>query len=443
MSSASASRPPDQVISQLIEQAGGLPVNADDTLLKQVGLIGPAGEVANLADEIRAAGMDVHSASTSLPGTELTAAIQAMQECQLVLLSNSECHPGLSLIESAMDSLASGETVLAAPAFTGSATNRFANRSGLASWAACRLSPLHGQARLIEFMPHRSTSTRVGAAIQALGKRCQWPVVQVPDATAAPCWRIESAMLYEAMAMVGEAVAPESVEQSALALGMATGPLLRLDQVGLDLVDHLLHAELHALAHGDDHDHDHHGHDHHGDDHDHHGHDHGHQNNHDHGHDHAGHDHGHSHAHGVQSKVMHENAVYVMEKMAHGFNRLGLQAGAGFYDYDYDDEPPELWEGLSAFGRGADKADPADCDDRMLIIAAVQALKCVEDGLLGSPAQADLVAVLGAGFPARLGGPVNWIKTIGRDQFVDKANALAERYGERFTPPQNLASLVE
>ena len=50
---------------------------------------------------------------------------------------------------------------------------------------------------------------------------------------------------------------------------------------------------------------------------------------------------------------MTEEAIYVLEKMAHGFNRMGRQAGRGFYDYE-EGEPPELgyWLGEPYWGRG-------------------------------------------------------------------------------------------
>jgi 3-hydroxyacyl-CoA dehydrogenase/enoyl-CoA hydratase/3-hydroxybutyryl-CoA epimerase len=428
MSSATEPSSPDHPISLLVEQAGGLPAATDNTRLQRVGLVGSPGEIASLADDITTAGLQAIPVSTSQSPAALGPAIDDLRGCELVLQVDGECHKARSAIETALDALAAGATALAGPACTGTATRRFGKQPTASAWAACRVSARHGQHRLLEIKTHAHTAAQTVAALSALGQRCGWPLVQTPDVAAGPGWRIESALLYEAMAMVGDAIDPTHIEQSAQALGIHTPPLMRLDQVGLDLVDHLLHAELHALAHEHEHEHDH--------DHKHH----------DHGHDHAGHhhdhSHDHSHAHGVQSKVMSESAVYVMEKMAHGFNRMGLAAGAGFYDYDYDDEPPELWEGLSAFGRGADKADPADCKDRLLIASAVQTLHCLEANLLSSPAEANLVAVLGSGFPAELAGPVAWIKSMGTDQFVTRANDLGHRYGDRFIPPANTADLL-
>ena len=42
---------------------------------------------------------------------------------------------------------------------------------------------------------------------------------------------------------------------------------------------------------------------------------------------------------------MPESAVYVLEKMSHGYKRLGRAWGAGFYDYPADG-PKALWSGL-------------------------------------------------------------------------------------------------
>jgi len=52
--------------------------------------------------------------------------------------------------------------------------------------------------------------------------------------------------------------------------------------------------------------------------------------------------------------------------MAHGFQRKGRAQGAGFYDYDDDEEEePDLWSGLSAFVRKSLKMPADDVRDRL------------------------------------------------------------------------------
>ena len=179
--------------------------------------------------------------------------------------------------------------------------------------------------------------------------------------------RVSYALMIEAMALLGEGVAPAQIESAASTFGFAMPPLLMIDHLSLHVLDELLHDELHQLAHDhqDEPKHDH-GHDHkHGHDHGHdHEHDHGHGHDHDHGHEHK-HDHGHGHSHGGVSKRMPESAVYVLEKMAHGFDRQGVDSGYGLYEHE-EDGSAELWDGLSVFARGARAVPPADVQDRLV-----------------------------------------------------------------------------
>ncbi len=139
---------------------------------------------------------------------------------------------------------------------------------------------------------------------------------------------------------------------------------------------------------------------------------------------------------------MPESAVYVMEKMAHGYRRMGKAAGAGFYEYE-DDGTESLWSGLKAFERRSVKIPDDDVRDRLIHIQALETIRCREDGVIASLAEADTVAVAGWGFPATAGGPAGWIEALGLATFVSRSRELAHRYGERFQPPPGLARLAD
>ncbi len=135
---------------------------------------------------------------------------------------------------------------------------------------------------------------------------------------------------------------------------------------------------------------------------------------------------------------MPESAVYVMEKMAHGFRRMGRDAGAGFYDYD-DDGTRALWSGLKTFERRARSMPDEDVRDRLLFVQALEALRCFEEGVVTSTEDADAASVAGWGFPAATGGPLAFVKRMGTDRFAARAAELAERYGDRFALPAGSA----
>jgi 3-hydroxyacyl-CoA dehydrogenase/enoyl-CoA hydratase/3-hydroxybutyryl-CoA epimerase len=127
-------------------------------------------------------------------------------------------------------------------------------------------------------------------------------------------------------------------------------------------------------------------------------------------------------------------AVYVLEKMAHGFGRMGRSAGRGFYDYE-DGEEPELWSGLKVFERRRVSLPPEDLRDRLLYAPIIEALRGLEEELLSSPAQAERASLLAGNFSAATGGAIAFIDRCGIQAFSARAQTLAERYGKRFSPP--------
>jgi 3-hydroxyacyl-CoA dehydrogenase/enoyl-CoA hydratase/3-hydroxybutyryl-CoA epimerase len=138
---------------------------------------------------------------------------------------------------------------------------------------------------------------------------------------------------------------------------------------------------------------------------------------------------------------MPEPAVYVMEKMAHGYRRMGRASGAGFYEYE-DDGSRSLWSGLKAFERRSARIPTEDVRDRLLFIQAIETNRCLDEGVIASPADANLGSLAGWGFPAALGGSAHFIDQLGIEVFVARAQELAERYGVRFSPPHRLLELA-
>lgn len=152
--------------------------------------------------------------------------------------------------------------------------------------------------------------------------------------------------------------------------------------------------------------------------------------------------HGHRHAHKVKSRRVPESAVYVLEKMAHGFKRMGRAYGGGFYDYPQDGEK-SLWSGLKVFERGGRAIPFEDVKDRMLYAQAIETVRCIEEGVLESTRDANIGAIFGWGFPAWTGGTVQFVNHVGVRAFVARARELAQRYGERFAPPTSLLEHAE
>jgi 3-hydroxyacyl-CoA dehydrogenase / enoyl-CoA hydratase / 3-hydroxybutyryl-CoA epimerase len=137
----------------------------------------------------------------------------------------------------------------------------------------------------------------------------------------------------------------------------------------------------------------------------------------------------------------------VIDRMIDEFGRPGRSGGAGFYEYE-NGKRTRLWPGLAdAFGNGDDPSElnVEDLKERMLFIEALEAVKCYDEGVLTNVADANVGSILGIGYPGWTGGVLQYVNQYdgGLKGFVARANELADRYGERFTPPGSLVRRAE
>ncbi len=72
-------------------------------------------------------------------------------------------------------------------------------------------------------------------------------------------------------------------------------------------------------------------------------------------------------------------------------------------------------------------------------------MRCFDEGVLRSDAEANIGSIMGIGFPPWTGGVVQYIKgyeaedgAVGPAAFVARAQDLAAKYGDRFAPPASL-----
>ncbi len=112
--------------------------------------------------------------------------------------------------------------------------------------------------------------------------------------------------------------------------------------------------------------------------------------------------------------------------------RFGQKTGEGFYLYTQDkkgrpkkDISPSAYEMLAKnYGDSKDFED-ADIINRLMMPMINEVVLCLEEGVIGSPAEADMALVYGLGFPPFRGGVFKYLDTIGLDTYVAQADALA------------------
>jgi 3-hydroxyacyl-CoA dehydrogenase/enoyl-CoA hydratase/3-hydroxybutyryl-CoA epimerase len=236
--------------------------------------------------------------------------------------------------------------------------------------------------KLVEVVRGRETSTAtIAAALAFVAQIGQTPIV-VRDGPGFFTSRVFAAYLDEALALLDEGVAPESIEAAALANGRPIGPLAVLGEVSLAL--NLQQAEQ-------------------------------------------------ARADGLDDRHCRPLARGPLARMV-ALGRAGRREGGGFYDYAAGQER-RLWAGLAdIFPRASRQPRDAVIAARLRCAEALEALRCLEEGVLASADDADAGSLLGLGYPAATGGVLRSVETEGLDRFVATCDALASDWGDRFRP---------
>jgi 3-hydroxyacyl-CoA dehydrogenase/enoyl-CoA hydratase/3-hydroxybutyryl-CoA epimerase len=206
--------------------------------------------------------------------------------------------------------------------------------------------------------------------------------------------RVFGTLVMEGAAMVAEGVDPVTVERAATQMGFPAPPLAMLDEVTLTLPQKIRDA---ARAAGD------------------------------------------------SAGAFDEHpGMAVADRLVSEFDRKGKAAGAGFYDYPADG-PKRLWPGLwEHFGGGGTDVPLIDLQERMTFAMSLETVKCLDEGVLRSVADANIGSIFGIGFPPLYGGALQYVNQYagGLPGFVARARELATAYGPRFEPPSLLVGLA-
>jgi 3-hydroxyacyl-CoA dehydrogenase/enoyl-CoA hydratase/3-hydroxybutyryl-CoA epimerase len=127
--------------------------------------------------------------------------------------------------------------------------------------------------------------------------------------------------------------------------------------------------------------------------------------------------------------------------------RPGKLKGAGFYEYDESGKRQRLWPGLAEeFPTTRTDVDFRALQDRFLFIEALETVRCFDEGVVSSTAEANIGSIFGIGYPANTGGAAQFINGYegpagtGTRAFVARARELASAYGDRFEPPASLVA---
>lgn len=128
--------------------------------------------------------------------------------------------------------------------------------------------------------------------------------------------------------------------------------------------------------------------------------------------------------------------------------RFGQKSGSGFYRYELDKrgKPRKLVDSESRALIEPVQNAKRDFDDqeiveRMMVAMCLETARCLEDGVIETPIEADMGLILGLGFPTFRGGALRYIDSIGPAEFCQVADKYADQ-GPLYRPTENLRQMA-
>ena len=196
--------------------------------------------------------------------------------------------------------------------------------------------------------------------------------------------------------MLKEGVHPRSIEVAGLQAGMPMPPLALQDEVSLSLGLHVAEQTKKDLA--------------------------------------------------AEGKAYTEHPGMAVVRQLCEIGRIGKKAGKGFYDWGLadDERGKQLWPGLAQlFPVAAVQPAQQELIDRLMFAQANEAVRCLDEGVLRSVADANIGSIFGWGFAPFQGGALQFINAMGAKAFVARARELAKAHGPRFEPAAGVVKLAE
>lgn len=239
---------------------------------------------------------------------------------------------------------------------------------------------------LVEVIVGKESSDRAVATALDLVRAIKKTPIVINDSRGFYANRSVMAYLLEAHLMLSEGIPAAMIENLAQQAGMPIGPLALTDEVAVDLAWKILQASKADL--------------------------------------------GAQSVHPEQEKLLHN---MVVEQQ-----RLGRKNGKGFYDYDGRNK--RLWTGLKDIVPQLsdpdiiDQLNKTEIKQRLLVVQALEAARCFEEGVVEDVREADLGSILGFGFAPFTGGTLSYIDTMGAQPFVELCDIFSAKYGKRFAP---------
>ncbi|WP_278367215.1 fatty acid oxidation complex subunit alpha FadB [Marinobacter salarius] len=152
-------------------------------------------------------------------------------------------------------------------------------------------------------------------------------------------------------------------------------------------------------------------------------------------------------ADGFPDRMKHEGTTAI--DVMFDNNRYGQKNDKGFYKYELDRKgkqkkvvDEETYKLLEPVVQGKNDFSDEDIIARMMLPLCLETVRCLEDGIVEDPADADMGLIFGIGFPPFRGGALRYIDDMGVDKFVELADKFAD-LGPLYHPTEKLREMAK
>jgi len=144
-------------------------------------------------------------------------------------------------------------------------------------------------------------------------------------------------------------------------------------------------------------------------------------------------------------KDEHKSAIDVMFEK----DRLGQKSDVGFYQYKLDRKGKQqkvvdesTYDLLKPVVHNSQEFTDDEIIERMMIPLCIETVRCLEDNIVGTAAEADMGLVYGIGFPPFRGGALRYIDDIGLDAFCQMADKYKD-LGPLYHPTDGMREMAK